>query len=159
MDKLRIFLQRTLGRVRHHVGTDQFGNKYYYIPEQATWTGQRTRARRTVDCVNKKEFEYQLGNIPTEWEAWIRGKRKDPPTIEEILKNEKFREEMKMKSKEASQDSENKVGALDRPEKTQVKGHASANVFGRPTISEEPTSTGNTFTPGSWSPGQKDQKK
>ncbi|XP_053304006.1 NADH dehydrogenase [ubiquinone] 1 alpha subcomplex assembly factor 2 [Spea bombifrons] len=158
MDKLRALLQRT---VRQYMGADQFGNKYYYVPEQKTWTGQKTRAKRIIESVNKKEFEYELGHIPTEWEAWIRGKRKDPPTIEEILRNEKLREDVKTKANEVAekeqmqQSQENKDGDLIPPQKTQIKGHASASLFGRQKPSEEPASTGNTFQPGSWSPTQK----
>lgn len=40
MDKIAGVLRRTFGLVRHHVGTDHLGNKYYFIPEQKTWTGK-----------------------------------------------------------------------------------------------------------------------
>ncbi|MEE6458339.1 hypothetical protein FKM82_000260 [Ascaphus truei] len=136
MDKLRSFLQRMLGTVRQHVGNDQFGNKYYYVPEQKTWT------------------------------AWIRGKRKDPPTIEEILKNENLRAEMQIKGFEVSerdkvkQAEEYKDGLAAQSGQTQIKGHASAPVYGRNTPTEEPTSTANTFEPGSWAPpGASNTKK
>ncbi|XP_067890051.1 NADH dehydrogenase [ubiquinone] 1 alpha subcomplex assembly factor 2 isoform X4 [Heterodontus francisci] len=156
MNQIRALLQRTFGLVKHHVGTDQFGNKYYYIPQQKTWTGlelcppsllrewrpriperlgltgmllldlaslsqsredncvgvsleqyhwekttfqmasylspsteyltwefgQSIRSKRMIEAVNPKEIEYEVGNIPSEWEAWMQGRRKDPPTIE-----------------------------------------------------------------------------
>ncbi|XP_041438063.1 NADH:ubiquinone oxidoreductase complex assembly factor 2 L homeolog isoform X2 [Xenopus laevis] len=136
MEKLRCLLQRTLGTVRHHMGTDQFGNKYYFVPQQKTWT------------------------------AWIRGKRKNPPTIEEILQNEKSREEIKTKAEEAlERDTLNlaaghRDGLVAQPGKTQIKGHASATLFGKQVPSEEPSSTANTFQPGSWAaPAAADQKK
>ncbi|NP_001088484.1 NADH:ubiquinone oxidoreductase complex assembly factor 2 L homeolog isoform X1 [Xenopus laevis] len=166
MEKLRCLLQRTLGTVRHHMGTDQFGNKYYFVPQQKTWTGRSFRERRFVDPVNKNTHEYQLGHIPTEWEAWIRGKRKNPPTIEEILQNEKSREEIKTKAEEAlERDTLNlaaghRDGLVAQPGKTQIKGHASATLFGKQVPSEEPSSTANTFQPGSWAaPAAADQKK
>ncbi|XP_075445844.1 NADH dehydrogenase [ubiquinone] 1 alpha subcomplex assembly factor 2 isoform X1 [Ascaphus truei] len=166
MDKWRSFLQRMLGTVRQHVGNDQFGNKYYYVPEQKTWTGQTVRQRRMFDPVHKKAYEYELGHIPTEWEAWIRGKRKDPPTIEEILKNENLRAEMRIKGFEVSerdkvkQAEEYKDGLAAQSGQTQIKGHASAPVYGRNTPTEEPTSTANTFEPGSWAPpGASNTKK
>ncbi|KAE8636240.1 hypothetical protein XENTR_v10002903 [Xenopus tropicalis] len=161
MDKLWALLQRTLGTVRHHIGTDQFGNKYYYVPEQRSWTGRSIRERRLVDPVNKNTHEYQLGHIPTEWEAWIRGKRKNPPTVEEILQNEKSREEIKMKVEEGlrrdtlSEAAEYRDGLV-----TQIKGHAAAPQFGKHVPSQEPVSTANTFQPGSWAPqGAANQKK
>ncbi|KAM3940892.1 NADH dehydrogenase [ubiquinone] 1 alpha subcomplex assembly factor 2 [Leptodactylus fuscus] len=158
MDKLRSLLQRTLGTVRQHMGTDQFGNKYYYIPEQKTWTGQTTRARRTVEPAEKEIYKYETGHIPTEWEAWIRGKRKDPPTIEEILKNEQIRlntiakgEEL-LKTDKAAPSTE---GVAAQPVRTQTKGHASAKLYEKLTPTEEPTSTANTFEPGSWNAKKK----
>ncbi|XP_018413449.1 PREDICTED: mimitin, mitochondrial [Nanorana parkeri] len=160
MNKLRSILQRTLGTVRHHMGTDQYGNKYYYIPEQKSWTGQAVRARRIIEPVQKEVYKYELGNIPTEWEAWIRGKRKDPPTIEEILRNEHARQEVSAKVQDLMQREKQLQGIEDKglprePMKTQVLGHASASVYGKHTPSEEPTSTAGTFEPGSWNPQKK----
>lgn len=41
-------LWRALSReVKEHVGTDQLGNKYYYIPEYKNWRGE-VRARAAV---------------------------------------------------------------------------------------------------------------
>ncbi|XP_067890031.1 NADH dehydrogenase [ubiquinone] 1 alpha subcomplex assembly factor 2 isoform X2 [Heterodontus francisci] len=145
MNQIRALLQRTFGLVKHHVGTDQFGNKYYYIPQQKTWTGlelcppsllrewrpriperlgltgmllldlaslsqsredncvgvsleqyhwekttfqmasylspsteyltwefgQSIRSKRMIEAVNPKEIEYEVGNIPSEWEGII----------------------------------------------------------------------------------------
>ncbi|XP_063818958.1 NADH dehydrogenase [ubiquinone] 1 alpha subcomplex assembly factor 2 [Pseudophryne corroboree] len=161
MSRLLSFLQRALGTVKHHVGTDQFGNKYYVIPEQRTWTGQSIRARRTVEAVEQDAYKYELGHIPTEWEAWIRGRRKDPPTIEEILKNEQLRQEMSAKGREflerdkCMQNMEHKNGLVAEPMKTQIKGHASAPGYGKHIPTEDPTSTANTFVPGTWNPKKK----
>nr|KAF6366712.1 NADH:ubiquinone oxidoreductase complex assembly factor 2 [Pipistrellus kuhlii] len=68
--------------VKELVGTDQYGNKYYYIPAYKNWRGQIIREKRIVEAVNKSEVDYEVGNIPTEWEAWIRKTRKTPPTME-----------------------------------------------------------------------------
>ncbi|KAK4816062.1 hypothetical protein QYF61_011070 [Mycteria americana] len=38
--------------------------------------------RRFVEAINRQAYQYEMGDFPTEWEAWIRKKRKDPPTIE-----------------------------------------------------------------------------
>ncbi|XP_056680854.1 NADH dehydrogenase [ubiquinone] 1 alpha subcomplex assembly factor 2 isoform X3 [Monodelphis domestica] len=114
--------------VKQHVGTDQFGNKYYYIPQRKNWL------------------------------AWIRKTRKTPPSIEEIMKNQKYREDIKMKIKDISEKekllniSDNKEKLVDSPVQIQIKGHASAPDFGKSHPSEDPTSTGKTFQPGSWLP-------
>ncbi|XP_053911382.1 NADH dehydrogenase [ubiquinone] 1 alpha subcomplex assembly factor 2 isoform X2 [Cuculus canorus] len=93
-------------------------------------TGQIIPERRFVEAINRQPYQYEMGDFPTEWEAWIRKKRKDPPTIEkkknfmeserllgvmvhselqdywylqfhkEILRNENYREEMKQKVKD-----------------------------------------------------------
>ncbi|XP_051897803.1 NADH dehydrogenase [ubiquinone] 1 alpha subcomplex assembly factor 2 isoform X3 [Pristis pectinata] len=68
MNLFRTLLLRVFGLVKHHVGTDQFGNKYYYVPEQKTWMGQAVRSRRIIEVVSPKEIEYEHGNIPLEWE-------------------------------------------------------------------------------------------
>ncbi|XP_053359138.1 NADH dehydrogenase [ubiquinone] 1 alpha subcomplex assembly factor 2 [Clarias gariepinus] len=154
-------LRRTFAVMKEHVGTDHLGNKYYYIPEQKTWTGRVVRARRFVEASNQTEFEYLEGSIPSEWDAWIRGRRKDPPTIEELLKNERYREEIKIKAQEAEEkDQELQAkayteGLIARSMQTQVKGHAAATQFGQSENSEDPVSTANTFQPGSWAPPKK----
>ncbi|KAJ7427103.1 mimitin [Willisornis vidua] len=76
----------------------------------------------------------------------------------EILKNETYREEMKQKIKDVSerdkllQAKEYKEGLVAEPGHTQVKGHASAPYYGKHEPSQDPTSTANTFQPGSWMP-------
>ncbi|XP_040195649.1 NADH dehydrogenase [ubiquinone] 1 alpha subcomplex assembly factor 2 isoform X2 [Rana temporaria] len=160
MDRLRTLLQRTLGRVRQHMGTDQYGNKYYYIPQQKSWTGRAVRERRIVEPVQKDTYKYEFGNMPIEWEAWIRGKRKDPPTTQEILRNEQARREVGAKAQALIQQEKHlqsieDKGPLNSPMKTQIKGHASAPVYSKHTASEEPSSTASTFEPGSWNPQKK----
>ncbi|XP_072243853.1 NADH dehydrogenase [ubiquinone] 1 alpha subcomplex assembly factor 2 isoform X1 [Leuresthes tenuis] len=161
MSRIAGFLRRTFGVVRDHVGTDHLGNKYYFIPEQRSWTGRLARAKRIVVVANPKEHEYMEGNIPMEWDAWIRGRRKQPPSIEELLVNESQREQIKLKAKEveekdlAQQAKEYEEGLVATPAKTVAQGHAAATSFGKQEISEEPTSTANTFQPGSWIPASK----
>ncbi|MCJ8734779.1 hypothetical protein PDJAM_G00239320 [Pangasius djambal] len=161
MSRFASLLRRTFGVMKEHVGTDHLGNKYYYIPEQKTWTGRVVRARRFVEASNPTEFEYLEGSVPSEWDAWIRGRRKDPPTVEELLKNERYREQIKIKAQEAEEkDSELQAreyaeGLVAKPVQTQVKGHAAATQFGKSEISEDPVSTANTFQPGSWAPPKK----
>ncbi|XP_006901807.1 PREDICTED: mimitin, mitochondrial-like [Elephantulus edwardii] len=139
--------------VKQCVGTDQFGNKYYCIPEYKNWRGQTIREKRLVEAARKKEVDYEVGDFPTEWDAWIRRTRKIPPTMEEILKNEKYREEIKIKSKAFNEKeklpSKEELALLAQ---IQIKGHASAPYFGKEEPSMEPTSTGQTFRPGSWMP-------
>ncbi|XP_015222793.1 NADH dehydrogenase [ubiquinone] 1 alpha subcomplex assembly factor 2 isoform X2 [Lepisosteus oculatus] len=128
MSRIVALIRRKFAIVKQHVGTDHFGNKYYFIPEQKTWT------------------------------AWIRGRKKEPPTIEELLKNERYRDDIKARAKEvadremALRVEEQEEGLVARPAQVQIKGHASARRFELTGPSEDPTSTANTFEPGSWKP-------
>ncbi|XP_043402203.1 NADH dehydrogenase [ubiquinone] 1 alpha subcomplex assembly factor 2 isoform X3 [Chelonia mydas] len=79
---LRALRLRLLGPEKQHVGSDQFGNKYYKIPKHQTWAGQTIPEKRIIEAVNQEEYKYEVGDLPTEWEAWIRKRRKDPPTME-----------------------------------------------------------------------------
>ncbi|XP_028929200.1 NADH dehydrogenase [ubiquinone] 1 alpha subcomplex assembly factor 2 [Ornithorhynchus anatinus] len=152
-------LRRAVGRHgKQHVGTDPLGNNYYFVPRHKNWRGQIIREKRFVEAAGKKEEDYEVGDIPTEWEAWIRKKRKEPPTIEEIMKNEKYREDIKIKSREFSekekllQAGESQERLAAPPGSTLVRGHASAQLYGKSEPSEDPTSTGRDFQPGSWRP-------
>lgn len=161
MSRIVGVLRRTLGVAREHVGTDAFGNKYYVIPEQKTWTGRLVRAKRMVVPANPTECEYVEGSIPMEWDAWIRGRRKEPPSVEELLKNESYREQIKLKAKEVEekdlvqQAKEYEEGLVATPLRTVTKGHAASTSFGKEELSKDPTSTANTFQPGSWMPNPK----
>ncbi|KAM3611729.1 uncharacterized protein V6R79_023289 [Siganus canaliculatus] len=161
MSRIAGVLRRSFGLVRDYVGTDHLGNKYYFVPEQKTWTGRLVRAKRIVVAANPSEYEYTEGSIPMEWDAWIRGRRKEPPSIEELLKNESYRELIKVKAKDveekdlALQAKEYEEGLVATPAKTMAKGHAATAVFGKEEISENPSTTGNTFQPGAWIPNSK----
>ncbi|XP_010766547.1 NADH dehydrogenase [ubiquinone] 1 alpha subcomplex assembly factor 2 [Notothenia coriiceps] len=158
MNRVAGVLRRTFGIVREHVGTDHVGNTYYHIPEQKTWTGRLVRARRMVVAANVTEHEYVEGSIPTEWDSWIRGRRKEPPSVEELLKNQSYRDNIKIKAREVEekdlilQAKEYEDGLVTTPAKTLAKGHAASTDFGKQEISEDPSSTANTFQPGSWLP-------
>ncbi|XP_056645559.1 NADH dehydrogenase [ubiquinone] 1 alpha subcomplex assembly factor 2 [Diorhabda carinulata] len=64
------------------VGTDYFGNKYYEIPADPS-VGKR-RDSRWFTPPKKDDF---MQEMPAEWESWLRGRRKHPPTEEEVMKN------------------------------------------------------------------------
>ncbi|XP_037386032.1 NADH dehydrogenase [ubiquinone] 1 alpha subcomplex assembly factor 2 [Talpa occidentalis] len=154
-DLFRVLWRALSKEAKELVGTDQFGNKYYYIAGYKNWRGQTIREKRIVEAADKREVDYEVGDIPTEWEAWIRKTRKTPPTMEEILKNEKYREEIKIKSRDFYEKellSKENEKLLVPPVETQIKGHASAPFFGKEEPSVAPTSTGKTFQPGSWMP-------
>lgn len=81
--------------------------------------------------------------------------------LQELLKNESYREQIKLKAKEveerdiALQAKEYEEGLVATPARTLAQGHAASTSFGKQEFSEEPTSTANTFQPGSWMPNPK----
>lgn len=66
---------------RKLVGEDYYGTKYY---EEDIRNSRRSRAPRYFVPVNKDNFDQEL---PAEWESWLRYRRNDPPTSEEIETN------------------------------------------------------------------------
>ncbi|KOC59192.1 Mimitin, mitochondrial [Habropoda laboriosa] len=64
------------------MGEDYYGTKYYEIPPSENVS--RKYSARYFEPTNKTDFEQQL---PAEWEAWLRHRRKHPPTKEEIERN------------------------------------------------------------------------
>lgn len=67
----------------NHMGTDHFGNKYFEIPSG----GNRAKRSRYFEPSGEdKEGKFDA-ELPAEWEAWLRGRRREPPTEEEVKAN------------------------------------------------------------------------
>nr|XP_033324765.1 NADH dehydrogenase [ubiquinone] 1 alpha subcomplex assembly factor 2 [Megalopta genalis]XP_033324766.1 NADH dehydrogenase [ubiquinone] 1 alpha subcomplex assembly factor 2 [Megalopta genalis] len=62
------------------VGEDYYGTKYYESQTRTDWLKKRTS--RSFKPVN--DFDQEM---PAEWEAWLRHRRVEPPTSEEIERN------------------------------------------------------------------------
>ncbi|BFY99987.1 hypothetical protein BsWGS_03027 [Bradybaena similaris] len=73
----------TLKQKDTFVGSDQYGNKYF---ERVEDKNHNLRASRYIKEPKNVEADY-LPEVPVEWNAWLRGLRKDPPTPEEIEAN------------------------------------------------------------------------
>lgn len=65
------------------IGEDYYGTKYYEIQKSNS-----SRNPRYFIPVNNDDHEQEL---PVEWEAWLRYRRKVPPSKEEIEKNYKLK--------------------------------------------------------------------
>ncbi|XP_065203674.1 NADH dehydrogenase [ubiquinone] 1 alpha subcomplex assembly factor 2 [Planococcus citri] len=70
--------QRLLGEFK---GEDYLGNKYYELPPDPR--GGRSRSSRWFES-ESGDLDQQL---PPEWTAWLRRRREDAPTDEEIIRN------------------------------------------------------------------------
>ncbi|GAB1599477.1 NADH dehydrogenase [ubiquinone] 1 alpha subcomplex assembly factor 2-like isoform X1 [Argonauta hians] len=80
------------------IGKDHFGNTYY---EKDAMPSRNLKGARWVEREDGDQMT--APDVPVEWEAWIRGKRKDPPTVEEIQKNHAFKMRTIQRAKELEQ--------------------------------------------------------
>ncbi|XP_013778282.1 mimitin, mitochondrial-like isoform X2 [Limulus polyphemus] len=94
---IKNFIESVTPRKRRgdFVGRDNFGNKYYEIPPDPS-RGKRYPVRWYETKVSD-DWEQE---IPTEWEAWLRGRRTSAPGIEEIEINARIMEMKKQKGAE-----------------------------------------------------------
>ncbi|XP_002733657.1 NADH dehydrogenase [ubiquinone] 1 alpha subcomplex assembly factor 2-like [Saccoglossus kowalevskii] len=143
--------------VKQFVGSDHLGNKYYEIQSRTTAFGGQRKARRLVE-LSTKFHEYEPDSIPIEWDSWIRRKRDNPPTMEEVFGREKNTEIRKTRAMEVDQrDKElqqkaREEGLIADSAHTIPKGHASAKVYQNIDKSSDATTTGSEFQPGAWEP-------
>lgn len=86
-------------------GSDYFGNKYFEIPANPS-VGKR-RASRWFEPPEKGDFQQEL---PAEWESWLRHRRKEPPSDEEVMRNYALMLSKKQKAIEVD-----KKGSLPAP--------------------------------------------
>lgn len=82
---LRIILKNFIASfksTRHKlIGEDYYGTRYYEIENPRS---TRKNSPRYFVPVNKNDDTQE---VPAEWEAWLRYRRKDPPTREEVEQN------------------------------------------------------------------------
>ena len=76
------------------MGEDYHGNKFFEIP--ADPANGRRKTARYFEPQDKSDFEQE---IPAEWEAWLRGRKVEPPSTEELMRNLAI---MKLKQKNAA---------------------------------------------------------
>lgn len=92
---IKSFMPRTFtGELK---GTDRFGNKYFEISAG----GNRSKRSRYFEPIGKEDgFDTER---PAEWDSWLRGRRSQPPTDDEILKNYQMMLDKKKKALEIEQ--------------------------------------------------------
>jgi len=75
------------------VGSDPFGNRYFEIPPDPSrgkrrpvrwYDAPETNAPDVLGVQRTAGFDAQ---IPAEWESWLRMRRDDPPTDEQVLQS------------------------------------------------------------------------
>ncbi|ODM86922.1 Mimitin, mitochondrial, partial [Orchesella cincta] len=97
------------------IGKDNFGNQYFEIPADPS-IGKRKDAR-WFEPVVKDNF---MQEMPAEWEAWLRGRRKEPPTVEEVLRNQAIADMKKVNAAELEKEYNPEGVTQKKPETVQV---------------------------------------
>lgn len=98
-DLLKIIFQNFMKSIRPrqftgtYMGQDLFGNKYY--EKVADPANGRRKSARYFEPPSKSDF---MNEVSPEWEAWLRGRRDDAPTDQELQYNKAF---MQMKQQKA----------------------------------------------------------
>lgn len=143
-DLLKIIFQNFMKSIRPREftgtfrGTDLYGNKYFEKVADPS-VGRRKPSRYFVPP-KKSDF---MNEVSPEWEAWLRGRRNDAPTEEELQYNKAF---MEMKQQKAKAIDE----GLVKPEPQQVL-EAKRGVESFPTYGDEyEVSAGYKSTKTSW---------
>jgi len=89
-------------KVGNVMGRDPYGNIYYELPAQPELGKRRpTRWYNITTDVEKEQGVKDVwagfdNDLPSEWESWLRFRRTDPPTEEEVLKSLALGEMKKM---------------------------------------------------------------
>ncbi|CAH0405216.1 unnamed protein product [Chilo suppressalis] len=94
----------------NNMGKDYIGNIYYEIPADPQ-RGKR-KATRWYDPPKGLDFQEPL---PSEWESWLRMRRTEPPTAEEIAKNVAIAEQKKINAAKIEEKRLAEGGALPTP--------------------------------------------
>ncbi|XP_045491465.1 NADH dehydrogenase [ubiquinone] 1 alpha subcomplex assembly factor 2 [Colias croceus] len=92
------------------IGKDYIGNEYFEIPADPS-RGKRNPAR-WYDPPKGLDFQ---DPIPAEWEAWLRMRRKEPPTEEEIARNVAIAQMKKVNAAKIEQNRLAEGGSLPAP--------------------------------------------
>ncbi|KFM58385.1 Mimitin, mitochondrial, partial [Stegodyphus mimosarum] len=126
LKSLRVPFQKEI-----HVGEDHYGNNYFESPPRKG--GIRKTATRWF--VPKEEGDWQQ-NLPAEWEAWLRGRRQNPPTYEEVQRNLEIANLKKMRAAELE---------MNRQDNIQVE--KKKTIKGYPDLEELEKDAGESFDP------------
>ena len=90
-------------------GSDYFGNKYYETPADPS-RGKR-HPRRWIEPAGQ-QFDQEM---PPEWEAWLRRRRADPPSDEEVARNKAIMELKKVNAAKLAEERGEVSGTKAEP--------------------------------------------
>ncbi|KAJ3280098.1 hypothetical protein HK104_000907 [Borealophlyctis nickersoniae] len=138
-------------------GYDLDGNKYLEAPpvalKQIDHVAASDKTRRSIEYADGRTgvqaFDGEV--IPVQWQSWLRHTRKDPPTIEELQRDEAQKQLTIQRAMEIERKWQERKLQLEREKLAQL-GQGSEQPV---PASREPTGQGDTFEPGAWAPKSK----
>ncbi|KAF7397917.1 hypothetical protein HZH68_009139 [Vespula germanica] len=106
------------------MGEDYFGTKYYEVSINSS--SKKKKPSRYFEAIND-DFEQE---IPAEWEAWLRHRRKEPPTFAEIETNYKIQVTKKLNAAEKLEASKKEIEALNKTDiPVEKRGYESFPIY------------------------------
>ncbi|XP_023341361.1 NADH dehydrogenase [ubiquinone] 1 alpha subcomplex assembly factor 2 [Eurytemora carolleeae] len=89
MDSFKVGKREKVGTI---IGRDPYGNIYYELPAQPQLGKRRptrwySAAEATNDAKNKEVWTGFDSDLPSEWESWLRFRRNEAPTEEEVMQS------------------------------------------------------------------------
>ena len=116
---LKTFKIRKVYARGNYVGCDQYGNKFYENPAE---DGMRSKLpRRSFEPA--EEMKFDVDNMSAEWDSWLRHKRHDPPTIEELKYNMHIAEQKKENAGKAESSKDERHASIPKATFPEIKGY------------------------------------
>eukprot|EP00088_Acartia_fossae_P043939 TRINITY_DN4651_c0_g1_i1.p1 TRINITY_DN4651_c0_g1~~TRINITY_DN4651_c0_g1_i1.p1 ORF type:complete len:185 (+),score=46.09 TRINITY_DN4651_c0_g1_i1:45-599(+) len=91
LDSFKIAKREKVGEI---IGRDPYGNIYYELPAQPQLGKRRPTRWYTAadkknerDALNKEVWAGFDSDLPSEWESWLRFRRTEPPSDDEVMQS------------------------------------------------------------------------
>ncbi|EIE87510.1 hypothetical protein G6F46_000563 [Rhizopus delemar] len=132
------------------VGYDLAGNEYWDCPNPLG--GRMKRWVQMKETENNDATIFNQNLLPVQWQAWLRHTRQQPPSIVELVQEEKRREIVLQRAKALDEEWEQrKLQIEEERERERVLEEVKKDEKVQPKTTE-PSGQGDTFTPGEWNP-------
>lgn len=120
-------------------GQDHLGNKYYEVEKPVHWRPVHRYFEKSVENPDEVAPIDVANSVPPAWDAWLRFRRKDPPSDEEVEEAKlyySYQQQLAAKKK-AELESKNNAGANTKTseERYKLPEHFKSRGILRPTVS------------------------
>ncbi|KAG1467708.1 hypothetical protein G6F56_004255 [Rhizopus delemar] len=131
------------------IGYDLSGNEYWDCPNPLGGRMKRWVQMKDIDNNDYTVFNQNL--LPVQWQAWLRHTRQVPPTIVELVQEEKRKQIVLQRAKTLDEEWEQRKLQLQEQKERErlLEEDKDKKVEAKTT---EPSGHGETFAPGEWNP-------